>query len=390
MLSLLIILVVTGIFFVFQNKPLILFLFTPLFFYFLAYDLRDSDFSKKLFIFVNNLNYENYLFYGFAIFVSVLIIIIYDNFNRKSINNPTVNYNLEKLIRLYYILAFISLFATIVNLSHVNFSFSLLLVSPREYELLFGKSTFSNYLYFLNIPSLCIYIYVTQTRNIRIKYSTIINTLLVLISLFHGVKFTFFDTILIPLLFYNYISTRGLDFKKIAIILLFLSLFYYLFSTYIRGGESGFVNQLLSYILPNYYNLAYSIEKEPLQWDGLNSLMPDKFPTFFTYFYKYGPEGFVLNEKYNMQTAYISYYRLAWMFGPFIFLGVISLLRRNLLNNSNKNLLEVFLLSLIDYCLLFTFFFNAFIKTKYIFYIIIIFIIHKVFYFTNNKKLLQQ
>lgn len=160
MFSLLIILFVTGFLFVFQNKSLLFLLFTPLIFYFLAYDLRYSDFSKKLFIYVNNLNYDNYLFYGFAIFVSVLIIMIFDNFNRKSIINIPVNYNLNKLIGLYYILAFITLFATIVNLSHVNFSFSLLLVSPREYELLFGKSTFLNYLYFLNIPSICIYIYI--------------------------------------------------------------------------------------------------------------------------------------------------------------------------------------------------------------------------------------
>jgi hypothetical protein len=392
MLSLLIFIVGISFYLLQKNKSLIFYLFLPLFFYFLAFDIRESDFTIDLLTFINHINYETYLVYGFVIFVSILIILIFDNLNTiftKKIANFH-DYNYEKLLFLYYFFTFLALCATVINLSHVHYTFSLLLISPREYEMLFGRSTFINYLYFLNVPALCIYIYITNILNKTFKFSTILNILLILISLFHGVKFTVFDSIIIPFLFFNYVSNKGLSMKKAAIIIISLATFYYLFSTFIRGGESGFINQMLSYILPNYYNLAYSIETVPFQWDGLNSIMPDKLPNIFTNFYKYGPEGFILNDKYNMQTAYISYYRFAWMFGPLLFLGIITLVRRYLLNKTTNTLFDMFLLTLIDYCLLFTFFFNAFVKTKYIYYIVIFFIIHKYSLINDNKKHLYQ
>lgn len=387
MLSVIFILVFVGLFFLLQNRLLSLLLQGTLLFYFIAYDLREKEFVLKLFEFAQVTDYQTYLVLGFSTWVSVLIVLIVDQIlsGGHSLKIPiSVDYNQGTLRKVYYFFSLLSIAGTIVNFSHVGYSFNLLLVSPRQYELTFGSSTLMNYLYFLNIPALCLYIYLRNKQNAKVPAAKLINVVLVTISVFHGVKFTVFDTVLIPLFFFYYSTDRPINYGRLILILTLLILFYLGFSTYIRGGEDSPVEQILSYILPNYYNLAYSLETTPFQWDGLNIIMPDKIPGFFDPFYKYGPGGFMLNEKYNMQTAYISYYRFGWMFGPMIFLLIITYVRRLYKFRFRRSLVSSFVLAYIDYCLLFAFFFHAFTKTKYVYYIFIFVVLHLV---TKSRRI---
>lgn len=379
MLSAIFLIICVVLLFLLQNRLLSLLLLGTLLFYFIAYDLREKEFVLKLFEFDKVTDYETYLVLGFSTWVSVLIVLVVDQIlsaRQSSKDCISVDYKLGTLSKAYYFFSLLSIAGTIVNFSHVGYSFNLLFVSPRQYELTFGSSTLMNYLYFLNVPALCIYIYLRNKQNEKIPAGKVVNMLLVIVSVFHGVKFTVFDTVLIPLFFFYYSTDKPINYGKLVLILGLLILFYLGFSTYIRGGEDSPAEQILSYILPNYYNLAYSLQTTPFQWDGLNIILPDKLPAVFDRFYNYGPGGFMLNEKYNMQTAYISYYRFGWMFGPMIFLLIITYLRRLFKFRVPRGLVSSFVLAYIDYCLLFGFFFHAFTKTKYVYYILILVIIH--------------
>jgi hypothetical protein len=292
-------------------------------------------------------------------------------------------YDYGRLKFFFYLMSFISLIGTYINLTHINFSFELLFINPREYELLYGSSTFVNYMCFLSPVIFCLFFYL-RLKNVSLPYSKLLFFLLLLASLLHGVKFTVFDTVLIPFIFYYYLNKSRVSYKLPLILFSFLLIFYVLFSTFVRGGDgmSPF-DQVLSYIIPNYINLAYSLNEQLFQWDGFSIFIADKIPSLLDNFYTMTEDGFVLNDGYNMLTGYINYYRFAWYFGPLLFLFPIVFVRRYLINISNFNILNLFYITIIDYCLLFVFFFHAFVKTKYWYLVFVVFIIH---YFSKTNK----
>ncbi len=365
-----------------KNRNLILILGIPLIFYFLCYDLREEEFVNDIFVLDKVFNYTNYLLFGGVLFFSIFLIIILDNSLliklRKNNRAPVFKgYKNNRLVFFFYFFSFLSHFGAIINLSHVDFSFELMFKSPREYEMIFGASTFSNYLYFTNIIALIIGIYLTNL-NINFKFNKLLFISLVFISFFHGVKFTVFDSVLFPTIFYFYLKKGKVSLILPTIIFGFLIIFYWAFSSFVRGAALNPLEQVFSYILPNYYNLAYSIQEVAFQWDGWSIFTPDKLPSFFSEIYIVGPSGFILNDMYNMQTAYMAYFKFGWYFGPFLFLLPVVILRRLLIEKGFISIVNILIITYIDYCLIFVFFFHAFTKTKYLYLLCLMLIIHKI------------
>jgi hypothetical protein len=368
-----------------KDKLLLFLLFIPLILYFITFDLRDSKQVNDLLINHSIKSFNNYLIYGLVIFTSLIVLLIFDNWLAKKSNGSKkveLVYNLRRIKFCFYGTSFLSIIGSLINMGHVNYSFGLMLINPREYELMFGASTFINYLYFLSPISICLFIYLKHFDQ-KIRFSNSLITLLFLSSFLHGVKFTVFDTVLIPSFFYYFIKNRKVSIRIPLLVFVLLLAFYLAFSTFIRGGDGlSPIEQVISYIIPNYVNLAYSLNEKWFQWQGFQIYLPDKLPSFFDNYYQIAEEGFVLNDAYNMQTAYINYFRFAWYWGPILFLIQIVYLRRILINKLNKDLFNIFLVSMIDFCLLFVFFFHAFIKTKYWYLVAVIFLIH---FFTKTK-----
>lgn len=392
MLSLLFIVVGIVLFLQLKNKLLAFLFIVSAEFYFPAYDLRNLDFTQNLFVSGIVSDYTYYLIFGLVIWLSIIVILLIDNQIESNIvrnTNFVIQYSYfeNRLILVFYLLSFLSISAFLINFSRVDFSYSFLVLNPREYEYTFGSSTFWNYLYFLNIPAICSYIFIRVKFNrLKSKINIVLVLILFIISFFHGIKFTVFDTFIFPVFFYYYSSLKPLKFKNILLISFVLFVFYLSFSYLVRGSGGSPFEQLISYIVPNYYNLAYSIQENKIQWSGLSLFLPDKIPDIFAQFYDYGPIGFALNEKFNMQTAYSNYYSFANMFGPLIFLSLVAFIRLLFRNKFRKGIFQAFLLAYIDYCLLFVFFFHAFIKTKYIYYLAVLFFIHII---TRKRKSLE-
>ncbi len=350
--------------------------------------MRFSNEVQSLLVNRSIRDFTNFFIYGLVILLSVILIILVDSFlliKVKFKKRYNWNYDLNKFKKWYYLLSFGTLIGAYINFSHVGFSFEQLFLNPREYEFTFGASTFINYLYFLAPVALCQGLFLKHQK-VKLRHFNLITVLLILSSLLHGVKFTVFDTILIPSFFYYYLKNQNIGLKIPILILSALLIFYSLFASFVRGGGETFISQILSYILPNYVNLANALNEKIVQWDGLSIFIPDKIPSIFEEFYLLSEEGFVLNDLYNMQTAYLNYYRFASYMGPILFLLPIVTFRRFLINVWSKSCSNIFLLAMIDYCLLFVFFFHAFTKTKYWYLVFIMFIIH----ITTKKKILLE
>jgi len=387
-------------FFAFINKNTFLaFVFLPsIFFYFLAYELRKSPFVSSYFDFAVVSDYSLYLLVGFYLIISTLLAFskipklslgFVDDYSVEQ-SSEISSLSFLKLSKMYYIISFVSLISFVINFNRVNFDISLLFLFPRRYEEIFGESTLVNYLYFLNIPALCLSIFASHNNN-KIRFSSWINFFLVFISFFHGIKFTVFDTLLIPAFFYYHLTFGSAKtFARLFYALFFLLLFYLSFSFFVRGSSKdnfSIVVSILDYILPNYYNLAYSFQVTPLQFDPISPILPDKVPNPFLSLFFQGEFGFLLNDKFNMPTAFNVYHGLVPFFSTIFLLPVIVFLRnRIMLANKNYPRLSLFfILAYIDFCLFFSWYFFAFNKTKYVYYVFIFLLINHLLYSRSNK-----
>lgn len=351
------------------------------FLYALSFDLYNWDeISIIVFQFKNiNLGFKSYLLFCLTL-LSFAIAIAITNYKDQQ-NHSITRYNYKRLKQVYYTMSFISIFAFCINLSRIlsNGGLGLLLLNPRTYEEIFGASTFINYLYFLNVPALCLSIYLKH-NNIKIKKITIINTILIAISFFHGIKFTIFDTILYPVCFY-YLLRDKVSLKPLIVTFSILIGIFVLFSTFIRGGDSKSpLLSVLLYILPNFYNLSYNIENHTntFGFSGLMGiLIPDKVPKPPLGWLQIGERegGFILNDAYNMFTVLDPLFYALNYAGPLFFI-LIFILLRYAYNRKQKSLIHLFLSTYLLFCLFFTFYFYAFAKTKNIYYVLVFIAIH--------------
>lgn len=281
-------------------------------------------------------------------------------------------YNYKRLEKLYYCFALCALIGFTINLSRVIGNMALLFISPRVYEELFGASSLINYLYFLNIPALLIWVYLHH-HNIKIRFSPVINFLLVAISFFHGIKFTIFDTIGYPCIFYFLLEKR-VSLRKIIFIGFFLLSVFLLFATLVRGAEdkSPFVT-LLCYIIPNFYNLDYFVEIYPNTWgDFLALITPELFtsPTIAIGEREPIDSYFVFNPAYNMTTSLLPLYMTLNFVGPLVYI-LIFIFQNQIYRHRKQSLSLLFLATYLEYSLCFAFYFYAYTKFKNVFYVIL-------------------
>ncbi|RDI90811.1 hypothetical protein Ob7_07060 [Thermosipho africanus Ob7] len=286
----------------------------------------------------------------------------------------SLKYSKFKLKLMYYFLAILSILAFSIAISGVNINF--LVVSSRLYEQQFGRSTLINYLYFLNVVAIILSVYYRYLFQKRIKYSKIINILLIFISFFHGIKFTIFDTFLYPIIF-SYVVNDDLktikDFiTRYIIVLIFLFIAIVLFFIFVRGnGVAGIYN----YFFSSVYNYFYNIETRPFQFvNPLRLFIPREFNLNFK-FEIWGIYGYSLNDSYNTYTGFSMLYSIFNIFYPFIYFPYLLLLIKNFYLKKESGLLNSFLLTYLLYCNLMMFFSWQFTKSKYIYYIFVVFII---------------
>lgn len=373
-----------------RNIFIAILLLPSLFFFALAYELKDSTLSADYFEFDSVHDYSMYVAFGVSQFIAVILAL-----NRRICGRapylkppgPLPSIPVSRTKALYYSLACVATIAFFVNLSHVNFSVSLMFVDPRGYEELFGQSTAINYLYFLNIPALCLSIYLRQQRR-HPRFANVIDTMLVLMSLFHGIKFTVFDTLLLPALFYFHCSRKPRRAMwLLGQTLLLLMVFYIVFSLGVRGfaeDQGSMFAGVLNYILPNYYNFAYGLQLNPLQLEPIGFLLPDKMPNPFLPILAPGEYGFLLNDRYNMATAYTVIYASLPPFSWLLFTPLLVKSRNWVVRRTRQvqTLHWIFLAAYIDFCLFFFWFFYAFNKTKYVYYVAVMvflgYLVHRV------------
>jgi hypothetical protein len=281
------------------------------------------------------------------------------------------SYSSHRIGLMFYALSLISIFAFILNFQRVGFSAGMMFASPRKYEALFGQYWYINYLYFLHVPALILYSLRIYLKNNRF-FDHGIAIILVLISAFHGIKYTVFDAVFFPIAFY--IGLVG--FKKIrklfyAAILLFLG-FFTLFSYFVRGADGEGIDvalAFLNYLIPNYYNLFYVLEFNPF---------PMTSPVELFFAYASGPlsdntlnPGFILNYKYNMLTGSATLIGAMSVFGFVIFYALFNTVFIAI-RNSSLTLLYVKAYILISYLM---FFYSYYIgsKYKYIYFLLVFF-----------------
>jgi len=360
----------------------------------ISYDTRNSLFNEKEVFETGrpSFGFEFWAIYFESVFAFIIFYFILFKSKTDFIETNKNNYHLNKLKKLYYYFSFISLAAFLINIIRVflKLPITAILLNPRLYEKTFGASTPINYLYFLNIPALCLSVYLSQ-EGIQLKGKKWLNFLLIFISLFHGIKFTIFDTLLYPAIFL-FLYKKTFSFKPVLVFSALLMTVYLGFNILVRGNIKGYTifDQVLSYITPNFYNFFYSIEKTPEQFNFLSVLfIPDKLPNIFSFSNFNGISGFLMNEKYNMQTILSEFYNTFSIFAPFLFIPFL-LLALFFYRFSNKNLIYKFVSVYLIFCLLFSFYFYAFTKTKYVYLIFVFVFIHYFAVDRNKIKKIQE
>lgn len=349
--------------------PLIIFIL----FYSISFDVIEQE-QIRLTVFTNfklHLSLRSYIYYFVTCFAFAIGIHLACIQRRQKINH-CCSYNFHRIVYLYYYFVVLALIGFCINISRVIGNFGILFISPREYEELFGASSLINYLYFLNVPALCLFVFLKHHKQ-KIKYSGLANTLMVLISFFHGIKFTIFDTIAYPTIFYYFLKDK-VSIKSILCAAFILFGLFIMFAIFVRGAESGSpVLTFLCYIIPNFYNLEYSIETYANNWGDFALLITPELiqsPTIAIGNIERPPTGFIFNESYNMCTSLLPLFQCLNLFGPFFYIPIFYY-QYYIYKNRKYSLSHMFLSVYLEYCLYFAFYFYAYTKFKNFFYVIL-------------------
>lgn len=283
-------------------------------------------------------------------------------------------YSLKRMIFVFYVLAAVSIVCFFANYSRVGFSHALLFENPRLYESIFGSNWLINYGYFLMVPALCLMVVISWLGGAGWKIY-LISFFLLFISFFHGIKYTVFDAIVFPLLFYVILFGFSLKSKLISFFSFFAFIvFFAFFSFLIRGSEDLDFFEFLNYMIPNYYNFFYAIN----EFGFLLSSPLDALFGFFSLSLDFSRDtlgaGFYLNDKYNMPTGYSVALSSLGPFGMTILIAMFSFLIR--FSQRQGGLFYLFFCAYLLFCLLMMFYSYYFMtKYKYIYFLLIFLLI---------------
>lgn len=367
--------------------------FVLVFFYGISIDLMENQDIQVFFRYMKpHLTGITYSYY-FITLVALLIcnIMVYLFYNKNVYDIPHRQYDAKRLKFTFYFLSFLTFVGLGFNLLNVvrsGFSPQLLVINPRLYEELFGFNVLVNYLYFLNIPAVLVFIYLIKVQEVKVRFGKILVFFLIIISGFHGIKYTIFDSFLIPGFFYLLVS-RDTKIKYMAGVLGLLGGIYSVFSMYVRGGyfDSQLMN-FISYIIPNYLNMFYNIETYPYQFTPFyNLLLPDKIQALVPSALNMNPgvnSTYSINPSYNMYTALDFLYTDFNLLGPLFFILIFSV-AIYLYNNKYKNILILYLLVDIIYNFNMSFYTYSYIKIKYFYYIGVFLVVHLLCKQSSNK-----
>lgn len=306
------------------------------------------------------------IYYWVVIFVSYFIFFSLLKNEQSNFDSSNVYVSYERMRLLARMLGLISLLATLRNVLSAGDPL-LLLTNAREWESAFGRDVIFNYLYFLHVLALVIYGILVGKGKDRFFDKFIIG-LLLLSSVFHGIKFTILHAFLFYGFSYLLVTGEVISYKiKLMIGVLFSILMsFFLFAR--GGGAEGFFNYITSasvnslYIINNFefYNISSPSIFNPFSFlplDKLQSRLLEGQAAHNIW------HGFLLNDKYNLQQVVT---RVGFAFGAglifytALFAYLINYLRRAKANEFHK---IFFLVMIMDTILLFFTGFD-FYKTK--------------------------
>lgn len=281
----------------------------------------------------------------FYIWVSnYLAFIIFCLIIKKDPGHRTTVLNRKKLAWLGYAFFTVALSATAFNTYNALTTISVvdILINVRAWELSFGRSAIFNYLYFLHIISATIFAVLYKYH--KRKLYLFIICVSILMSLFHGIKFTILHAVMFPSLAYfilnEYKVNRVIIVTAAAIFLIFLGYFQfvrggglqgvggYIFTppvqaVYTIQNQSVLTNEPAGVFYPDLGNIRSHVTtrlgiggQSQQSSSGLNTITEDEEAIMKA-------KGFLLNNKYNVTApiVYVSLFTSLSYFIPFIFLA---------------------------------------------------------------------
>lgn len=360
-------------------------------FYSLSFDLIDNEQLGEVIFRYKKFFYSfRSIFFYFATTFGILIGILLTKHTKIIVSSFQCSYKIDRIKRVYYLFSILSSIGFIINISHIINNIQLLFIDPRAYQNTFGEDSIINYLYFLNVPALCIGV-LCNCKHIKLPYSKIINFFLIVISFFHGIKFTIFDAFMYPIIFYSLLENRTV-FKKMILVALLLIIIFLLFAEFIRGGsgKSPLV-AFLGYILPNYYNVGWVIENHISNFGDIGGLIsPGGFfsPTSEIAHLEYVEDKFIFSPSYNMFTALHVMYNAFNIIAPLILFPIIFQIQLWFYKKRKVCLSYLWISTYLELSLFFAFYFYAYMKPKFIYFCIVFFLVDK--YCTNRKSDLKK
>jgi oligosaccharide repeat unit polymerase len=308
---------------------------------------------------------------------------------------------LEKIIYLLFIMGMIGFINNIIKVIRAGGLVLYMNLGFRQAEYIFGASTWSNYLFFLNMLTVSLSLFYIARR--KKKSSMIIIFITSYISLFfHGIK----ATVLIPTIMAAWIiilSSRKFKWRYILVPLFIGFLVFqlgFIGRDYIYYSKVGFdkaynrnIDMFFNYIAPNYANLQKQVNILTDLSYGFYSFTP--FREFYNYFGNKrapawagesiknrgssvsGDTSLLVSTSYNVATYLYHIHRDFGFWGiyllPFI-LGIITALIyfTFLKNPTIKNLI---IYSIVATMLTLAFFSNEFIRIQLWFLILVVVLI---------------
>lgn len=323
----------------------------------------------------------------FAILISRFIIV---KLCKKTQKEKDIE-NIKFLKKVFYTSSILCLCAFSFN---INNAIDLLLSGGyiRNYEEEFGSSSIINYFYFLHVISIPVYYYIRYVKKEHIRFGTLIFILVALTPFFHGIKFTVFDAFFPTIVIY-YLLNEKLRVKFFLYFFTIALVFLYLFFTYARGTsyDVTWYQAIINYIIPNYYNLGYTIKHFGYSgmFDyGFQLFYPPKLPipesinNIIT-----STSGFLLNYRYNMYTAIQAFYRVFGVFSGVGYLFFIILISISYVFAFNYNKFRYyFIFAVLVTCNFLSFYYWMLFKLKYIWLIVFVMLISFIFRLRLNSK----
>lgn len=306
------------------------------------------------------------------------------SFKRETVTHLFWDVNFfDKVIKVLFTVGFIGFLINITNVIQAGGLSLYIERGFRNVELIFGKSSYINYLYILNM--LVVPLAVLRTINYgKNKIVVLLGLLSFIFLFFHGIRGTIIFSFLITswtiLLYMNKIRIRSVT----AGVLLIFIMFSFVtigrdFKTFLEKGIpfQTLTDRVYLYIAPNYANLQEDIFNREHFFMGRASTA--KLVDIFAFGYIERPvvDSYLIDESVNIGTYLRTFYRdfgfAGIIFIPFLIGFITTFIFLNFLQNpTHFNLL---LYSIVATMLTFTFWHHEFLRFQFLYFIALLYFI---------------